>query len=145
MIDQHYRFLSTRRNTQFLFESQGKQGVVLKIIVFAAIKNERWNLGFGDLKDGDVDDSVFTNNHDAAKVIRTVAKTIIVFLETYPERIIVIVPIDEKRKSLYNSIFRRYLKEIEPIFEIIGFMNDKGELYSSDKLYDSFELKFKIR
>ena len=52
--------------------------------------------------------------------------------------------IDEKRNRLYNAVFRRHFKDIEPIFEITGIIKDRKETYSPEKYYERFELKLKL-
>ena len=60
---------------------------------------------------GDIDDSIITNNQDAIKVIRTVAKITMNFFEDYPLSTILINPVDEKESVyiilLFNAISRK--------------------------------------
>jgi hypothetical protein len=144
MIDQHYPYVAVKDNTHYIFESVGEKGSILKAVVFTQITKNTWNLGFGDLKNQHIDDSIITNNQDAAKVIRTVAKIAFVFLVRNPKSVIVIKPVDEKRKKLYNSIFQRYFSEIEPIFDVCGVLGKKQEVYSPLKRYDRFKITFKF-
>ena len=143
MIDEHYRFLGSKSQTRFFFESEGRQGKVMKIVQFTPDQNSRWNLGFGDSHKGKVDDKIITNNFDVAKVMRTIAKIVFIFFKQYPDRVVVINPVDEKRKRLYNLVFQRHILEINPDFEIIGFIEGQPETYSSEKYYDTFEIKLK--
>ena len=145
MIDEHYRFLDLDNYTRFIFVSEGKQGKVVKGVLFTPNKSNRWNLGFGDLNKGMIDDSVITNNHDVAKVMRTIVKIVYLFFEHYPDRKVIIKPVDEKRKTLYNLIFQRHLSDIQTNFEVIGFIGRKKETYSSNKNYDAFEIKLKSK
>ena len=78
------------------------------------------------------------------KVISTVAKITYAFSNTYPLRRIKIEPVDEKRKKLYNHVFRRHYETINADFDIIGQINEKRERYSPQKFYDSFELNRKV-
>ena len=145
MIDEHYRFLDSKKHTYFYFESEGRQGKVKKVVLFTLNDNNLWNLGFGDLKSGKVDDMIVTNNYDVAKVMRTIAKIVYVFFEHYPERIVYIEPVDEKRKRLYNLIFQRHFEEIKDIFELLGSFDYQIEPYSKEKNYDFFILKLKVK
>lgn len=121
------------------------KGNILKMIILSDIGEDRWNLGFGDVTNSGIDDSVITSNFDAAKVMRTVAKVAYEFLETYPDRTIYIEPVDIKRKRFYNTLFQRYAKEIEPFFDIFGLNEKKQrEPYSSFKRYNFFEIKIKL-
>jgi hypothetical protein len=140
MITDSYRYLATKQNTRYIFQSDGKQGQIIKIVQFNALEGNRWNLGFGDWKSGKVDDNVLTGNDDVFKVIKTVAAITSDFLIKYPERIVVIDPIDEKRKKLYNLVFQRHFVEIESIYTIIGIKNKQKEVYQAQKYYEAFEI-----
>jgi hypothetical protein len=144
MIEQPYDYYELMPKTHYIFESVGAEKSVFKIVQFSFTGDDIWNLGFGDLKDdGFVDGSVITNNQDAHKVLRTVAKIAIDFLAKYPNSTLEIKPVDEKRKRLYNNIFRKYVKEIEPLFNLIGTFEGKKETYSPLKSYDTFQITFK--
>ena len=147
MLNEYYPFESIIDDAHFIFKSKGNEGIVLKMVILSHIGQERWNLGFGDLnlKTGDIDDAVMSDNHDAAKVMRTVAKAAYVFLETYPNRTVFIEPVDMKRKRFYNAVFQRYYKEVEPIFDLFGLIGEISEVYSPKIIYDFFELKRKKR
>jgi hypothetical protein len=144
MINEYYPYIATQHNTIFFFESIGNQGQIVKAVAFQMNKKGIWNLGFGDLGDDDsVDDKIISNNQDVFKVLGTIAKIVFTFIEAYPDRIISIVPVDEKRKILYNRVFQRHFEEIDKRFEVIGTINACDELYSRGKIYDEFTLKFK--
>jgi hypothetical protein len=144
MITEAYQYVDIENKTVFIFHSEGAQGVITKIIEFTSSGNNTWNLAFGDWKKDDFDDKVVTNNHDAMRVIRTVAKATIEFFQEHPKSKVTIQAVDEKRNRLYNLIFQRHIKEIEPLFDIIGIKKGKRETYSSEEYYDRFELKLKI-
>ncbi len=143
MIKEAYKYVEIKKDERFVFQSEGPQGLIIKIVQFTFEGNDVWNLGFGDFKKGNIDDSIMTNNHDAMRVIRTVANIAYAFLRRHPETTIRIRPVDEKRKKLYNLIFQRHFKEIEPVFDVRGWINKQEETYSLEKYYELFELKFK--
>jgi hypothetical protein len=143
MVNKYYPFVGASNNTLYYFQSEGKQGKVIKVVQFALDNDSFWNLGFGDLQEGIVNDTVLTNNHDVAKVLGTIAKIIYMFFEQYPDEIVVIKPVDARRKQLYNTVFQRHFKDINDNFEILGIFGYKIEAYSTDKNYDSFILKLK--
>jgi len=141
MIDDSYDYFSFNNRTQFIFKSIGVQGIVVKIIVFNRIdSNNRWNLGFGDLKGDKIDDTAFTDNHDVRKVISTIAQIIYAFSEAHPSRKIVISPVDERRNQFYNAVFQRHYADIILTFQIVGVTQNGQETYSPEKIYESFEL-----
>lgn len=140
MVENSYPINSFEDSTRFLFVSEGPGGRILKAISFDLLSNGKWNLGFGDLKNGQIDDMVISNNHDITKVLGAVAKSVFEFSERYPERNIVIYPVDTRRKRLYNLVFQRRLLEISIVFDIFGERRKHLEPYISEKTYDSFEL-----
>lgn len=141
MVANSYNLQQNDEATQFVFLSEGNKGRVMKAVIISPYDRNRWNLAFGDVQpDGEIDDTVKTNNNDVAKVIGTVAKAALLFSEKHPECSLVIFPVDEKRKWLYNLIFRRRLTEIRAIFEIFGNRERLWEAYNPKLEYDAFEL-----
>lgn len=144
MIIESYEYISVGDKPIFYFESEGKQGKIPKLILFTPLKKNLWNLGFGDIKEGQVDDSIISNNHDIVKVMGTIAKIIHAFLDENPSSHIRIRPVDEKRGRLYNHIFRRNFEVINTTFDIIGINKRRKEAYSPEKFYEYFEIKRKF-
>jgi hypothetical protein len=98
-------FNSNPKVVQFKFTSVSEKKSIDKIVEFDYMDDNIWNLGFGDLKGDDWQDDVISNNDDIAKVLQTVANTIHIFFEEYPNDRIYISPLDKKRKILYISYF----------------------------------------
>ena len=141
MIKNAYNLLQNHEATLFVFFSHGNNGRVMKAVLISPYNGNRWNLAFGDVQpDGEINDSVMTNNHDVAKVIGTVARAALLFSEKYPDRTLVIFPVDEKRKWLYNLVFRRRLMEIQTYFEVVGKRGPAWEPYDPELEYDAFEI-----
>ena len=78
---------------------------------------DMFNLAFGDVVEGQLIDSVISNNQDIVTILNTVAKCVYEFLEMNPGSVIRIDPYDEKRKRLYNTIFQRKHQEIAVMTE----------------------------
>jgi len=140
MIDNPYIFLSSRKSTWFVFESEGMIGKIPKLVTFEHYGENRWNVGFGDLKRGIANDSAISNNGDVSRVLNTIAQIIYEFFSEHPDSILQIKPIDEKRKKLYNLIFQRHFDSIRTDFQIKGLREEAFEAYSPDEFYDSFEI-----
>jgi hypothetical protein len=145
MIEDIYPYFPIKAKVIFGFFSEGVKGVFLKIIIFTLEKNGKWNLAFGDWENNDLDDKVMTNNQDVVRVIGTVAKVTHVFFSNYPDAVVTIKPVDEKRKKLYNIVFRRHHEVIQNDIHIIAFADNESEFYSPNKMYDSFELSLKSK
>lgn len=143
MISTTYKLKSSKDQTKFGFISLGPKGVFKKVIMFDRLSNGKWNLAFGDLTAGDVDDVVITNNNDITKVLGTVAMATYIFSEKYPNRRIIIRPVDDKRKRLYNVIFNRHIDTISFVFDVFGKIKNRWQPFSKEISYDSFELSRK--
>ena len=148
MVKDAYLYTGLKRKTRYFFVSEGENKRIVKMVVFTPLGKKLWNLGFGDLQyHGYIDDSVVSNNDDLIKVISTVAKITYEFSEKYPLRHLQIKPVDEKRRRLYNHVFRRNYDIIYANFEITGINNLNGiirEHYSPEETYNSFELKRRL-
>lgn len=143
MIHESYPLITDEKREVFIFESVGPKGRVRKIVIFDQIRADLWNLGFGDLLEQGWDDAVITNNGDLVRVISSVAQATYKFSEKWPERKILISPVDEKRKQLYNTIFKRRYHEIMAIFEIKGLQGKKLQNYDPHTYFDLFLLSRK--
>ena len=144
MIKDTYPYFFSEDKLQYSFVSLGEQGEIQKFVLISYNEENEWNLGFGDLNNGQIDDSVITKNHDAMKTMRTVARIVLEFFEEYPRSVLVIQPIDEKRKRFYNLIFQKFFMEIDDYFQIVGIIDDNETVYSPKNLCDSFKISYKF-
>ena len=145
MIKDAYEYFSLKDDILYGFMSEGTKGTIVKVIIFTLLDNGKWNLAFGDWQNKDVDDKVMSNNQDVVKVIGTVAKVTYNFFENYPDAILIIDPVDEKRKKLYNIVFQRHFETIKKDFKIIALLGKRRRIYSPNRMYDRFELLLKIK
>jgi hypothetical protein len=145
MIEETYPYFPIKDKLFYGFFSEGVKGVFLKVIIFSLEKDGKWNLAFGDWENNDIDDKVMTNNQDVVRVIGTVAKVTYDFFVNYPNAVVVIKPVDEKRKKLYNIVFQRHYETIKNDFKIIGFIGKQKQIYSPKKRYDNFEISLKLK
>ena len=143
MIKDSYPLLSEPMHRMYMFKSVGTQGVVNKMIVFQKIAGTRYNLSFGDFKGGRIDDEVITNNGDLVKVISTVAQSVYLFFEHYPDASIEIEGVDDKRKRLYNTIFQRRRTEIDVYFEVKGWSDGEFMALQEGYFYEKFVIQLK--
>jgi hypothetical protein len=140
MIQKSYPLIVNENRQVFAFDSIGPKGRIAKIVVFDLVAGDVWNLGFGDRNSGDWDDEVISNNGDLVRVVSTVAQAALQFSGRWPKRKILINPVDEKRKKLYNTIFKRHYHEIEQIFEITGMTAQGVRSYKPDIFFHLFLL-----
>ncbi len=145
MITESYDYIALGNKPYYYFQSEGEQGKIIKIVTFSRLNNKYWNLGFGDLQGNKINGTIVSNNHDIVKLIGTVAKIAYEFSDKFPKRGLEVNPIDEKRRRLYNHVFRRNYTVINADFHIIG-VNNVGdeEAYLPTKNYHLFRLKRKL-
>jgi hypothetical protein len=138
MIDEHYPFSSREDKLLYYFYSNGPQGEILKIIIFQLSETGKWNLAFGDYEKEKIDDKIISNNNDLFKVMKTVVACTYDFSEKYPDRIIQVIPVDDKRNLLYHGILKRNLDIIEEKFWIDGLRNESIEPFDVQNHYQEF-------
>ena len=140
MIGETYHLEQADDLRYFYFLSEGSKGLIPKVVVYDYTRRNTYNLGFGDLRGGRIDDKVVSDNDDLSKVLNTVAKTVYLYTNLYPDRKIEIKPVDERRYRVYNRIFRRRFEEIKPNFIVQGLTKTGWEDYKPEKDYLGFEL-----
>ncbi len=140
MLGETYDIQSLPENGIYLFTSEGPKGRIRKIVLFQNIGENRFNLAFGDIDTGRIDDAVVSDNLDFVKVLSTVAKCAYDFLEHHPGSILQIRPVDKRRKMLYNAIIRRHYQFLSEQFDVFGEAQGLLEVYSPEKTYEKFEL-----
>lgn len=127
------------RNTEttiFEFKSVGPNGEVKKIITFNPTQSkEIYNLAFGDLiyneaqKRYILDDSTITNNKDRNFILATVAKSVYLFTERYPEKMVFFKGSTLGRTRLYRRAISINLEELSETFTIFGAIkNELGKV-----------------
>jgi hypothetical protein len=140
MLGETYPIKPSLDKLYYLFISEGPKGRIIKIVLFQNIGENSYNLAFGDFNGGQVDDEVVSNNRDFVKVLSTVAACVYDFVKANPGVKLEIDPVDEKRKTLYNAVFKRHHVFIQQQFRILGVIAKVPEPYTPEKMYDIFEL-----
>ena len=84
--DKGYDIRFNRSMTRFKFISEGPKGAIEKVIEFRLFQRNRWNLAFGDAQGKDWEDNIISDNDDMRIVLQTVANTVHLFFEKYPDQ-----------------------------------------------------------
>lgn len=147
MIDNRYPFESSPDLLTFEFVSIGTKGTVIKVVLYKEI-NVRgfYNLGFGD-KDpntGYISDLTVTNNNDSQKVLATVARTLYLFTERYPNAVVLATGSTLARTRLYRIGIANNLADIEKDFVVLGLTEDNWEPFHKNIIYHSFAVRRKL-
>ncbi len=146
MLKDHYHLRSTAKELTYEFDSVGPKGTVIKVVTYREINVKNvYNLGFGD-KDPDtgyVSDLAVTNNNDSQRVLATVARTLYLFTERYPDAIIIATGSTEARTRLYRMGITNNLEAAEQDFDILGQTATDWEPFRKDIIYYAFSVRRK--
>lgn len=134
----------TSEDNFYLFFSIGTKGVFPKIIVFETITENVYNLAFGDLNiiNGEISDLSTSNNGDMTKIMATVIKSIIIFLEKNPSAIVNFKGSTTTRTKLYQRIIVNYGSDFLKKYRIFGIEEGKKEpsIVDFTKNYTEFNI-----
>lgn len=90
-------------------------------------RENTYNLALGTIYDKGVDFESTTNNGDRNKILATVARTVYLFFEKYPDKIIYLTGSDHRRNLLYQRAIAYAYDELTIIYEIYGSTSKEGE------------------
>jgi hypothetical protein len=146
MRDQRYKIEVTSTFMSYEFTSEGPKGSIVKMIKYTETGYQNvYNLGFGDkLKDeDDFDDAVITDNKDSVRILATVAATVFLFTEKYPNAFVAATGSTQSRTRLYRIGISNHLEEIEQNFVVLGYKNNVWKRFVKDQNYSAFLIKRK--
>jgi hypothetical protein len=131
----------------FEFVSEGTHGSVSKLVIFSETHlHNFFNLGFGDRNKltGEIDDEVVTNNGDSEKVLATVASTLYIFTEKFPDAMIFATGSTKARTRLYRIGISNHIEDIKADFEVFGLAGEKEwQSFEKQREYEAFLVKRK--
>lgn len=125
----------------FEFDSEGPKGKVRKIVQYTEINLKNYyNLGFGDknYKTNAIDDLIITNNGDSQKILATVASTLFIFTDHYPEANVIAIGNSLARTRLYRIGITNNLEAIEKDFNVYGLKDNSWHKFTKGIDYDAF-------
>ncbi len=128
------------------FISQGISGDISKLVIYSETHlHNFYNLGFGDKDEitGNIDDKVITNNGDSEKVLATVAATLYIFTDEFPDAMIFAIGSTKARTRLYRIGITNNIEAIESDFEVFGLAEQKWQPFKKAVEYDAFLVKRK--
>lgn len=139
-----YELSAEKSLTIFEFVSIGPKGKIPKLIKFSETHlKDFYNLGFGDkdLKTGDIDDKVVSNNSDSEKVLATVVASVYAFTDLNPESWVYATGSTRARTRLYRMGISKYYNNIIDDFEIYGLIDYEWSKFEKEIDYDAFVVK----
>ncbi len=125
----------------FKFISEGIRGSIPKLVIYSETHLRNfYNLGFGDKneKTGQIEDEVITNNGDSEKVLATVASTLYIFMDKFPDAMVFATGSSNVRNRLYRIGITNNLAEIEEEFEVYGLAGDRWYQFQKQIEFDAF-------
>lgn len=149
-FDKYAPLLASSDVMEYQFDSVGPKGTIIKVVQFARTSNpDIFNLAFGNLQDGRLDEDCIVDNKDRNKILATVAATVYEFTATYPEKYIFFVGTTPQRSRLYRMAISINWTKLSADFDIYGvvfipFGVDK-EPFVAGKDYIGFLVKRKAR
>jgi hypothetical protein len=141
-----YREIEVRDDfNAFDFVSRGKNGDILKRVIFTATNDEGvYNLAFGDVdEDNEIDDIVITDNGDRNKVLATVVVIVEAYTRRFPNRWIYFRGSTDDRTRLYRMAIALHLEELSSSYEIWALVDGRVEPFSKDLKTNAFLIKRK--
>lgn len=140
-----YTIVSDDRHLTYEFLSEGPKGNIKKVVSYKEIGDNLFNLAFGDWNEVEnkVYDNARSNNNDRDKVLAAVASTVIDFIKYHPGAVIHAKGFTPSRTRLYQIGIVANLDEINSKFEIMGFIEEKWEVFKKGRNYSAFYLKTK--
>ena len=140
-----YKVIPNEIGDTYTFVSEGKKGMIYKIISFQEIEKGLYNLGFGDMNPitKELDDKVVSNNGDTEKVLSSVVSAIYAFTEKFPEAWIYAEGSTPSRTRLYQIKIVTYFDLVERYFELQCLLNQEWEDFHPNINYEAFVIKRK--
>ncbi len=146
MIEDRYLLESSSDWMSFEFKSIGPKGIIAKVVEYREINVKGYYiLGFGD-KDpqtGYISDLIVTNNNDSKKVLATVARTLYLFTDRYPDAVVIATGSTEARTRLYRMGITNNLVAIEQDFQVLGLTDKAWEPFRKNVTYHAFSVRRK--
>lgn len=125
----------------FEFTSVGPKGSITKLVKYSKLNdNGLYNLAFGDKvnENGDINDSIISNNGDSEIVLATVVRTLYIFTNTYPNTCIYASGSTKGRTRLYRIGITKYLPAIKLDFYLFGWKDGILEHFRENEPYEAF-------
>ena len=140
-----YKVIPNRTGKTYNFVSEGKKGIIYKVISFQEIEEGLYNLGMGDVNPitKELDDKVVSNNGDTEKVLGSVVAAIYAFTARYPDVWVYAEGSTPARTRLYQMNIVKYFEQITADFELQCLLNQEWEDFRFNVNYEAFVIKSK--
>lgn len=141
-----YPFLKKDYGDTFVFTSAGRRGEVRKAVVFELEEDGLYSVVLGDLNEnGQLQAFRPTGNHDAKKVLATVANIIEFFMGQNPKAILFLTGTTKRLTELYKKLLLEEMATHKG-YSVEGITKDNTcEPIVLDKTYEGYFIFQKIK
>jgi hypothetical protein len=140
-----YPYRASADYLNFYFESCSSACTIPKIVEYEEIEAGTYNLAFGDVDEkGRLNDSIVSNNGDMQKVLATIVRTVMTFLEIHPGRQVYFSGNSPARNRLYRATLSRDIESWSEIFEVDGISDGERITFRQNIDFEGFIVKRKI-
>src|SRR6266496_1153630 len=122
-------YTATRKSTtKYEFISIGPKGQITKRIEFTPLRRRGYyNVAFGDvMKNGKVNDTVYSGNQDITKIVATVVDTMKDFLKENKTAKLVFTGSTDDRTIFYQQILGRHYQTLSAQYTITALAEDEN-------------------
>jgi hypothetical protein len=133
-----YDLKSSKDGLRYFFESKSTNIIQKAVIYFPIDENpEIYELSFGDVTDDHyVDFMNVSNNQDMEMVLATVIRTIHLFFEQYPHKMIYFRGSTTSRTRLYRAIISKHIEKLKLSLKVLGFTDgNQFEVFDKNHVY----------
>lgn len=131
---------------KYEFYSEGPKGKIKKQVIYKALEDSPYvfNLSFGDVDvNGEINDTIVSNNGDSQKVLATVAMTVFKFYEEHEDAYVFVTGSTKARTRLYRMGIANNLEEIKNHFHVLGLIGETWGAFEKGRDYEGFLIKRK--
>jgi hypothetical protein len=138
-----YRYRTNDSFLDYEFYSEGPKGKIKKVVRYSAQNAggvTYFNLGFGDWRGvkNKIDDLAITGNQDREKILATIAAIVLEFTKHFPDIPMYAQGSTPPRTRLYQMGIVANWKEIEPLLNVYGFVDNHWEVFRKNVNYEAF-------
>jgi hypothetical protein len=145
----HYPIIMNPENNGFSYEfdSISEHKTIRKGVVYVPYPEDEniYQLAFGNLLDGNrIDVLDKSANHDMEMILATVIRTLLDFLELYPEKSVIFTRSTGSRTRLYRATISKMFDSLQDILSVYGVTYDlEREPFDKNKDYYAFLISLK--
>jgi hypothetical protein len=140
-----YTLTASPNFKSFKFYSVGPKGSIPKFVQFQEmLDTDYFNLAFGDIINGRLDDLSVSANDDSEKVLATVVTALYDFLEKHPNATVYAKGSTPVRTRLYRMGIFKYYNEFDLGISVFGELESGFEPFRAGQEYLGFLVRKKF-